>query len=68
MSKFKIGDIVKGISNHYNITNYNMAKGEVINIRKNGYIDIKILEHFKSCEIGEVYHKLRPEYFELIKN
>lgn len=44
MSEFKVGDIVKGISDKYLFTNRDMLKGEVIAINYNS-IDIKIIEH-----------------------
>lgn len=60
MSKFKVGDIVKGISDEYEMT-----KGKIVNIRKNGDIDIKVLEHNENCDI--IYTYLNPKYFELIE-
>lgn len=69
MSKFKVGDIVKGISDEYVITNDEMTKGKIVNIRKNGDIDIKVLEHnekeYENC--NTIYTYLNPKDFELIE-
>lgn len=67
---FKVGDIVKGIENssfRYRTTNENMYKGEIVKIRDNGYIDIKILDHKFKQEIGTKYQSLDPSFFKLIK-
>lgn len=67
--KFKVGDIVTGANNNneYGITNQDMYKGKIIKIRKNGYIDIKILDHKVKNRIGDVFTLLKPEYFKLVK-
>ena len=49
MSKFEVGDLVKGLpeSNHrYGITNENMTKGVVKKITENGIV-VNVLEHAK---------------------
>lgn len=67
--KFKVGDIVTGANNNneYGITNQDMYKGKIIKIRKNGYIDIKILDHKVKNRIGDVFTLLKPNYFKLVK-
>ena len=67
--KFKVGDIVKGINNNsYGITNQDMYKGKIIKIRKNGYIDIKILDHKVKNRIGNVFPYLNPKYFNFVES
>lgn len=69
--KFKVGDLVRGNSksdDRYAFTNSNMTKGKVTNVRCNGCIDIKVLEHKSSTENGITYTSLEPKYFDLIKS
>ena len=70
MSKFKVGDIVKGkINAIYMITNEDMIKGKIIRIRDDEFIDIQVIEHKKNKkEEGSIFRYLKPKYFELIKN
>ena len=65
MSKFEVGDLVKGLpeSNHrYSITNENMTKGVVKKITENGIV-VKVLEHVKG-RTG--VHVVDEKYFEKI--
>lgn len=65
---FKIGDIVRGASNVYGITNENMTKGEVVAVSDNGeYIDIRIIDHIDKCWIGHKFNELESKYFDLVK-
>ncbi len=65
MSKFKVGDYVRGIDQErYNVTNSDMTKGEITAVYTNGF-QVVILDHKdKSC-IGQE-HIVEDEYFELI--
>ena len=65
MSKFEVGDLVKGLpgSNaYYSITNENMTKGVVKKITENGIV-VKVLEHVKG-RTG--VHVVDEKYFEKI--
>ena len=65
MSKFEVGDLVKGLpgSNaYYSITNENMTKGVVKKITENGIV-VKVLEHVKG-RTG--VHVVDKKYFEKI--
>ena len=65
MSKFEVGDLVKGLpeSNHrYSITNENMTKGVVKKITEDGIV-VKVLEH---AEGGSGVHLVDEKYFEKI--
>ena len=65
MSKFEVGDLVKGLpeSNHrYNITNENMTKGVVKKITEDGIV-VKVLEH---AEGRSGVHVVDEKYFEKI--
>ena len=46
--KIKVGDIVKGISDKYNITNTKMTKA-VVTETKGNQIRIVIIEHLDGC-------------------
>ena len=80
MSKFEVGDLVKGLpgSNKYGITNENMTKGVVREVTEGGIV-VRVLEH-KAGEYGkfevdpEVFEKIghlepfdREKFFELLK-
>lgn len=68
MSKFKVGDFVKGkINDLYMITNEDMVKGKIIRINDE-LIDIEVVEHKDKKEEGEIYTYLKPKYFELIED
>ena len=65
MSKFEVGDLVKGLpeSNYrYSITNENMTKGVVKKITEDGIV-VKVLEHAKG-RYGT--HVVDEKYFEKI--
>ena len=64
MSKFEVGDLVKGLpeSNKYGITNENMTKGVVREVTANGIV-VKVLEH-KCGENGKF--EVDPDVFEKI--
>ena len=81
MSKFEVGDLVKGLpeSNHrYTITNENMTKGVVTKITECGIV-VKVLEHAKGRSgvhvVDEKYFKKighleafdREKFLELLK-
>ena len=64
MSKFEVGDLVKGLpeSNKYGITNENMTKGVVREVTEGGIV-VRVLEHKAGeCEKFEV----DPDVFEKI--
>lgn len=66
--KFKVGDIIRGIDNkQYSITDINMTKGEVVELCRNGYFVVKVLEHKENRGIGET-HTVNEKYFELVSN
>ena len=65
MSKFEVGDLVKGLpeSNHrYSITNENMTKGVVKKITEDGIV-VKVIEHAEG-RFG--VHVVDEKYFEKI--
>lgn len=66
--KFKVGDKVKGLSNKYGFTNTDMYLGEVKKVGDHS-IEILVLEHKDSNEIGNVYTAYFPEgKFEIVEN
>ena len=64
MSKFEVGDLVKGLpgSNKYGVTNENMTKGVVIEVTECGIV-VRVLEH-KAGEYGKF--EVDPDVFEKI--
>ena len=64
MSKFEVGDLVKGLpeSNKYGITNENMTKGVVREVTEGGIV-VRVLEH-KDGEYGKF--EVDPDVFEKI--
>ena len=64
MSKFEVGDLVKGLpeSNKYGITNENMTKGVVREVTEGGIV-VRVLEH-KAGEYGKF--EVDPDVFEKI--
>ena len=65
MSKFEVGDLVKGLpesNNRYRITNENMTKGVVKKITDGGIV-VKVLEH---AEGRSGAHVVDEKYFEKI--
>lgn len=80
MSKFEVGDLVKGLpeSNKYRITNENMTKGVVREVTEGGIV-VRVLEHNLGSsgkfEVDyEVFEKIghlesfdREKFFELLK-
>ena len=73
MSKFKVGDIVRGNCNDYFYTNSDMIRGEVVGTSHDGVlIDVEALKFRKgsngdndSCE-GTVFGNLQENDFELV--
>ena len=68
-NKFKVGDIVRGTKESdgvYNITNSNMTKGEVVRVRDDGKIDIKIIENKNGAFVGSTFEVV-PRFFEKVK-
>lgn len=68
MSKFKVGDIIKGnvlSDKRYGFTNSKMTKGEVVSIIGE-QIRIRILEHKYLSYIGGT-HSVLEEYFDLVE-
>lgn len=69
MAKFKVGDIVKGIStNKYAITNTQMTKAEVIRLNPDDFHDtsIRILEHTNEYHVGHTFY-VESKYLALIE-
>ena len=66
MSKFKVGDIVRGISSKYAATNYNMIEGRVMSICSNGIVDVRVLKHADNQCIGCIF-PVSEEHFELVE-
>lgn len=68
MSKFEVGDIVKGISSsRYRITTDKMTKGEVTAVRSNGTFGVRILEHKDRDYIGRKFDSLKFEHFDYVR-
>lgn len=66
--KFKVGDKIKGLSDTYLFTNTDMYLGEVKDVGDHS-IEIVVLKHKNSNEIGNFYVALNPEgKFEIVKN
>ena len=67
--KFKVGDIVRGISGSpYRVTNEDMTKGVVVELEEFGYCEnvmIKVLEHRTKPEEIEETFSVNSKYFEL---
>lgn len=67
-TKFKVGDIVRGIGDGYSITNRNMTRGVVIHASSESF-DVKILEYKTDLgEVGKTYFDLDYEEFELVES
>ncbi len=66
MARFKVGDIVKGISDSYGVTNTKMTAARVTKIYDDVFIGVKILEHEDSYEIGHTYDCLHEKDFEIV--
>ena len=69
---FNVGDLVKGKSDYYSITNGNMTKGLVVKIISSDYIKVKVLEttdETKKDAIGKAFEVNNDENdFEIIGN
>lgn len=68
MAKFKVGDMVKGISDKYTCTNEDMTAAEVVDVNSDfDYITVKITEHLTNKSmVGREFMGLCPEDFERI--
>ena len=71
MSKFKVGDIVRGISDRYGVTNTNMTKARVMSVRTirdygDEFLSVKILKHKDKSFIGCVF-EVRAKDSELVE-
>lgn len=67
MSKFKVGDKVKGTGGgHYSVTNKEMTLGEVLKVSQRE-IQVKVLEHSNADEVGTAYW-VDEQYFELVED
>ena len=66
--KFKVGDMVRGISEtKYAITNTGMTKGEVTKVNLDATkIWVKALEFDNKPFYGSLSYDVEPEYFELL--
>ena len=65
-NKFKVGDIVTGISNKYLVTNKDMKRGLVTEVSNNS-IEVKVLEHKNSIWVGSSFHVI-PFYFKKVED
>lgn len=65
--KFRIGDLVRGVTDKYGFTNKDMTIGEVIDVQESlNQIRVKIIKHKTTAFVeGEAFTVL-PEDFELI--
>ncbi len=67
MNKFKVGDVVKGNSNYYTITNKDIV-GRVVSLVDDKHICIVIEKHStKPREVGSTFSWLRSSEFDLIR-
>jgi hypothetical protein len=72
--KFKVGDIVKGTSGRYSVTNHKMTKGKVIKVSEfqgQQVLDIQILEMNDPSlqhEVGIAYDSCYARHFEKVNN
>lgn len=71
MGKFKVGDIVRGISpeagSPYEIMNDKMRQGDVIGADQNGILDIRVLDHVDADKNLTVFRWMNEKYFELVE-
>ena len=68
-SKFKVGDIVRGTPrgiHSYDVTNERMTRAEIINVRFNDAIELKVLEHEAGRWIGNTFI-VHTAHFELVQ-
>ena len=68
-SKFKVGDIVRGTPrgiHNYDVTNERMTRAEIIDVRFNDTIELKVLEHEAGCWIGDTFI-VHTAHFELVQ-
>ena len=65
-NKFKVGDIVTGISDKYWFTNKDMKRGLVTEV-SNNLIEVKVLEHKNSIWVGSSFHVI-PSYFKKVED
>ena len=65
MSKFNVGDLVRGLNDNYGMTNTKMTKGLVTGVSDDGKIlGVQVLEHEDENEIGKTFYCLDAEDFE----
>lgn len=71
MSKFKVGDIVRGISNIHAVTSTDMLEGRVLSVTKGffdqEFISIKILKHKAPFYVGREYSGIHSHDVELVE-
>ena len=66
--KFEVNDRVKGVGNHYGITNCQMTMGRVTSVDSDGMFSLIVVSHESRPEfIGREYAGLNPDWFELVK-
>ena len=65
-NKFKVGDIVTGVTDNYWVTNKNMKRGLVIEVNKNS-IRVKVLDHKIDFYNGNTY-SVNPSHFEKVED
>lgn len=71
MGKFKVGDIIRGISSEagspYQIMSDKMRRGDVREVDQNGRLDILVLDHADEDKNLTIYRRMNEEYFELVE-
>jgi hypothetical protein len=63
---FKVGDIVRGISDRYGITNKCMTRGRVSEVRGDR-IDVQVLEQSENMYLGRHFYGLDPNCFKHVE-
>jgi stage V sporulation protein K len=64
---FKVGEIVKGISDSYGVTNTNMTQGKITKINLDGKLSILVLEHStRRNVVGMTFTDLDPKDFKKV--
>ena len=68
MNKFKVGDLVRGTSNHYNFTNERMTLARVIDVIDDEQITVEVLEYPSNPFVIGYKFDVESQYFDLIKS
>ena len=68
MNKFKVGDLLRGTSNHYNFTNERMTLARVIDVIDDEQITVEVLEYPSNPFVIGYKFDVESQYFDLIKS